>query len=109
LSEYDNEYDEDWDWEEKNEEEETIDPIDMVRIPVTYEEGVHAWKKLKKEGDIARLSIEELSALVRLISYLRRSGDNRKKQLGEEMDRELSNMITTEKIKEIRRRRPQLA
>jgi hypothetical protein len=80
------EYDEDWDWEEKNEEEETVDPIDMVRIPATYEEGVYAWKKLKREGDIARLSIDELSALVRLISYLMRSGDNRKKQRAVEDD-----------------------
>jgi hypothetical protein len=101
------EYDEEW--EEGYEEKGHIDPIDEVRIPITYEEGVYAWKKLKREGDIARLSIDELSALVRLISYLMRSGDIRKKQLGEEMDRELSKMITTEKIIEIRRRHPRLA
>jgi len=106
YEEYD-EYDEEW--EEEYEKEESVDPIDMVRIPASYEDGVYAWKKLKREGDITRLSIDELSALVRLVSYLVRSGDEEKRQLGKEMDRELSKMITTEKIIEMRRRHPQPA
>jgi hypothetical protein len=79
-----------------------VDKLYKIGISARFSTAATALRKMESQG-IESLDNEELSDLLKLVTYLKRSTNPRARDLGVELEKQLSQKLSKEALLKIRR------
>jgi len=78
------------------------DKLYRIGISARFSTAATALRKMESQG-IESLDIEELSDLLKLVTYLKRSTNQQARELGVELEKQLSQKLSKEALLKIKR------